>query len=305
MTQYPVCHLNVNENKTAATSTHKGHIISAQLIARKTLRKSLKSMLRKQADRDTEACFVKRIMKSIKRVLIHGSIGCLAGLLILHPMAMFINDIAKYKLVHFIPLQRIFASEHLLMSLYFSILGGVIGIVNAFYTRKRAKLCEEIKTLSITDELTSLYNRRHLMSQLKKEIERARRYSHDLSLLMIDINNFKQYNDTYGHQLGDELLKAVAMLLKNSVRKPDFVVRYGGDEFVIVMPEADKDMAIKLGERLLTEVKTRIFPGAATQTVPGLKISLGTATFPSEAQDMDGLITRADSMLYTMKKRST
>ena len=108
---------------------------------------------------------MKENISLIKRLLIHGSSGCLAGLLILHPVAMIINDISEYKVVHLIPLQRIFAPEHLLMSAYFSILGGIFGIVNAFYTLKRAKLYEEISTLSITDELTSLYNRRYLMNR--------------------------------------------------------------------------------------------------------------------------------------------
>ncbi len=247
---------------------------------------------------------MKKNISLTKRVLIHGFAGCLAGLLILHPMAMFIDDIAEYTVVHFIPVQRIFAPEHLLMSVYFSILGGVIGIVNAFYTQKSAKLYEEIRNLSITDELTSLYNRRYLMSQLKREIERARRYSHDLSLLMIDIDNFKQYNDTYGHRRGDELLKVFAMLLKNSVRKPDFVARYGGDEFVIVMTEADKNNALKLGNRLGADVKTYIFPDTTAQTAGKVNISFGAATFPRESQDVNGLITMADDRLYMMKKAS-
>ncbi len=177
-----------------------------------------------------------------------------------------------------------------------------MGIFNAFYTHKQTNLHEEIKILSITDELTSLYNRRHFISQFKKEIERARRYSHPLSLLMIDLDNFKQYNDTYGHQHGDKVLRTVAMLLKNSVRKPDFVARFGGDEFAIVMPEVDNDKAIKLAERLRKQLEINDFSNVPTQTVEGIKISYGSATFPSEAQNMDWLITKADSRLYTMKR---
>ncbi len=100
------------------------------------------------------------------------------------------------------------------------------------------------------------------------------------------------------------MLRTVAMLLKNSVRTPDFVARYGGDEFVIVMPEADNDKALKLLERLRKEIETLTFPDSTIQAVESVKISYGTATFPSEARDMDGLITKADSRLYTMKSEA-
>ncbi len=235
----------------------------------------------------------------IRRVLIHGFFGCLAGLSILHPISMFINDPLKYDLVYFITFQQIFAPQHLQMAGYFAILGGAIGVIHALYVQNKAKLYAEINFLSITDELTSLYNRRYFISQLTNEIERASRYSHYLSLLMIDLNDFKQYNDTHGHQRGDERLKTVAMRLKNAVRTPDFVARYGGDEFVIVMPEADKDKALKLEKRLHEKVEAYTF----TDKMEVITVSIGTATFPSEAQDMEGLINKADSMLYMVKKR--
>lgn len=175
-----------------------------------------------------------------RRILVHGFIGCLAGIFVLHPLAMFINDVVEYNFARFISLEQMLSSKHLIMAVYYALLGGVSGCFNAFYAQKRADLYEKIETLSITDELTTLYNRRYFFSQLKKEIERARRYSYPLSILMMDLNNFKIYNDTYGHQYSDEVLKLLAVLFENSVRKSDFAVRFGGDEFVIVMPEADK-----------------------------------------------------------------
>ncbi|GBE05668.1 MAG TPA: GGDEF domain-containing protein [Nitrospirae bacterium] len=245
---------------------------------------------------------MKKNISLIKRILIHSSIGCLAGFLFLHPISVFISDIVEYNVVHFVTFQQIFAPKHLLMAGYFAILGLVSGIVNAFYIHKRAGLYKEIELLSITDELTSLYNRRYFINQLSKEIERARRYSHYLSLLIIDLNNFKQVNDTHGHQQGDKLLKEFAVLLKKTVRKPDFVARYGGDEFVIVMPEADNDKALKLLERLHKEVESHSFTNNSVSTGIKLTASIGTATFPSEAQDLDELITKADSILYAAKK---
>ena len=245
-----------------------------------------------------------------KRILIHTFAGCLAGMIVLHPLAMFINDIVEYKLVHFIFLKQMFSSKHLIMTLYYGLLGGILGVFNALYAHKKASLYEKIEMLSITDEMTTLYNRRYLFSQLKNEIERAQRYSYPLSILMMDLNNFKIYNDTYGHQYGDEVLKSVAILFKNSVRKSDFVVRFGGDEFVIVMPEADKDRALNLAERLSKEVENLAFPSVTSAQqrknlrVERLKISIGTATFPADAQHMDGLITKADSQLYVMKNET-
>ncbi len=200
---------------------------------------------------------------------------------------------------------HLIAPEHLFIAGYFAILGGVTGILNALYVEKNARLYEEIRVLSITDELTSLYNRRYFTTQLKKELERANRYNRFLSVFMIDLNNFKQYNDTRGHQSGDEMLREVAMLLKDSARKPDFVARYGGDEFVIVMPEADKNKALKMADRIQAEVEDRNFKDPLTDKEARFTISFGLATFPTDARDMDKLITKADTMLYKMKREIT
>jgi diguanylate cyclase (GGDEF)-like protein len=215
---------------------------------------------------------------------------------------MFIHEIVETNTISFISFSEIFAQKHLIMAGYFTVLGGVIGIFRAVNTHKKDHLFEEIKRLSVTDELTTLHNRRYFLEQLNMEIKRAGRYSHSLSLLMIDLNDFKQYNDTYGHLKGDELLVKLARLLKNSVRSPDFVARYGGDEFVVVMPESGEDEAVQLAERLNTVVDSNSFDNPLGPKIKKVSISLGTSTFPIDAEDVSGLISVADSRLY-MEKR--
>ncbi len=242
-------------------------------------------------------CRMKRKLKLGTRILIHFSVGCLIGMLFLHPSSMLIFSLTGHKISG-----HIFAPEHLLMIVYFALIGGAFGIINAISDHKKALLYQEIELLSITDELTSVFNRRYFTSQLNKELERSRRYDRPLSIFMIDLDNFKQYNDAHGHQSGDEMLREVANLLKKSARKPDFVARYGGDEFVIVMPEADKNKALKMADRLQAEVESANFKDRTTHAQVRFTISFGLATFPDDAQYMDGLITKADTMLYKMKK---
>lgn len=119
---------------------------------------------------------------------------------------------------------------------------------------------------------------------------------------MVDINNFKQFNDTCGHLRGDELLECIAGDLKKSVRSPDFVVRYGGDEFVIVMPESGRVEATRLAERLETGVRVSHMKKAVFETEGKISISTGIATFPDEAQDIGKLIHLADLNLYESKQ---
>jgi diguanylate cyclase (GGDEF)-like protein len=239
----------------------------------------------------------------LKRVLTHGATGCLAGIFILHPVSMVIHDIIEHNIIHFINFKQILNTKHFPMTGYFIVIGMFMGILRAIYTHKQAKLYEKIKLLSITDELTTLFNRRYFMSQFEKEIERAYRYSRCVSLLIIDLNKFKKYNDTYGHQYGDMLLKEVALFLKNSIRKPDFVARYGGDEFVVVMPEADENRALYLAQRLYEMWESYPFTMTSRKTWKKEKVtlSIGTATFPSEAKDIEELFNKADAKLYMAK----
>jgi diguanylate cyclase (GGDEF)-like protein len=236
----------------------------------------------------------------LRRVGIHVFFGSLTGLLLLHPLSMFIHDIVEVKTIRIIPFAELFSYKHFIMAGYFTVLGCIIGIFRGLYIHKRAQLYEELKHLTVTDELTSLYNRRYFENQLRIEIERAERYSHKLTLLLIDLNNFKYFNDTYGHGQGDSILKNVANIFQSSVRKPDFVARYGGDEFVIVMPETDKENAQKLVERLHEEITSYRFEhsNGAQEKV---SVSIGSATFPNDSNEVSALIDKADQRLYRNK----
>ncbi len=234
-----------------------------------------------------------------RKLLIHGLLGALAGYFILHPASMLIHLWSEQQAaVSWDYVMLFFSSQHLGMAVFFTLLGMAFGLSFGLYNLKIVTLYEKLKLLSVTDELTSLHNRRYFFQKLREEIERAWRYSRKISLLLIDIDNFKQYNDIYGHQQGDDVLRTFSNRLKKIVRENDTVARLGGEEFVIIMPEANSDMAFNLAERLrldVTKYPLRDANGKFT-------ISIGVAGFPSDAQDTNKLLRKADSALYQAKR---
>ncbi len=167
---------------------------------------------------------------------------------------------------------------------------------------ERARLFDEINRLAITDALTGLYNRRYLANILEEEVKRSARYSHSLSFIMVDIDHFKFYNDRHGHPMGDEVLRSLAQILRDSVRDVDTVFRYGGEEFSVLAPELDKDDVSFLAERLRKVVKDHHFPFEEEQPEGNLTISIGVASFPADASDGEELIQRSDQALYFAKR---
>ena len=145
--------------------------------------------------------------------------------------------------------------------------------------------------LSILDGLTGVYNHRYLHEVLDRELTRARRYPQSLSLAMIDVDNFKKYNDTHGHMVGDELLKSLTNLLVHSIRNLDMVFRYGGEEFVVMMVETDKKGATLAAERILNLVHLSL----------PTTISVGVSEYPNDAKEKDDLISKADQAMYRAK----
>lgn len=157
------------------------------------------------------------------------------------------------------------------------------------------------KRLANTDGLTGLYNYRSFQERLDQEVERAQRYHRPLSLIMVDIDYFKAYNDTHGHLGGDSVLAAVAQALQQTSRTSDIVARYGGEEFVLVLPETDVIKAEVLGHRLREQIEKRIFPGE--EQLPGktLTISVGVTSYlPPDTKE--ALIQKADMALYQAKR---
>lgn len=146
--------------------------------------------------------------------------------------------------------------------------------------------------LVVLDGLTGLYNRRYFNELMTLEFSKLNRGQDVLSLIMIDIDNFKKYNDTNGHPAGDKLLKDAAQVFSSSVREIDSVCRYGGEEFAILLPQADKDEAALVAERLRAQVNLYL----------GSTISIGIASSPADAQDAQTLIDKADAALYQAKQ---
>ncbi len=164
---------------------------------------------------------------------------------------------------------------------------------------------EELKKLTITDPLTGLLNRRYLHERLKDELARSARHGHNFGLLMVDIDGFKQCNDTLGHPAGDKVLRAVADTLANAVRSIDIVARYGGDEFMIILPETVKSVAIDIAERIRNNVSQKAVQGNGNP-VPGTHIitaSIGIACYPEHAKTVEQLLENVDKALYDAKNR--
>jgi diguanylate cyclase (GGDEF)-like protein len=160
---------------------------------------------------------------------------------------------------------------------------------------------EAVKNLSLTDEMTNLHNYRSFISRLKEEINRAKRNKSDISLVILDIDHFKNYNDTLGHQAGDEALREVGKVLRKTVRDEDIVSRYGGEDFCIIFPGIAKEGITSLCERIRIKIEKHKFYKEKVQPTGMLTISLGGASFPKDANDMHTLIQKADEALYRAK----
>jgi len=164
-----------------------------------------------------------------------------------------------------------------------------------------ARLYGEQARLAVTDGLTGLYNHKHFHETLAAELGRARRYGQPLSLILVDIDFFKAYNDAWGHQAGDALLRSLAGVFKAAARQNDLVARYGGEEFAFVLPQTDKRQATALAKRLCRTVERRRCEGE--EVLPGgrLTVSLGVAAYPEDVSHAADLVGRADQALYRAK----
>lgn len=163
-----------------------------------------------------------------------------------------------------------------------------------------AKLYSKTRELSVRDELTQLYNRRHFQDTLPLEIKRSQRFQKPLSLLMIDIDYFKKFNDRYGHLAGDECLKEFVRVVNARIREVDFFARFGGEEFVLILPSTSKHDGIVVAEKIATLIREHLF-----RTPDGkferLTTSIGLAAYPDDAKYVEELIDAADIALYEAK----
>jgi diguanylate cyclase (GGDEF)-like protein len=168
--------------------------------------------------------------------------------------------------------------------------------------KRRAQEREFYRELSYIDSLTGIHNRRYFDEALLAETEKSLRLGLSLVLIMIDIDNFKIYNDCNGHQKGDDALAKMAQLFKSTCRGYDIVARYGGEEFAIVFPGASKENALELSSRIMKGVRAASFEGERLMPSGSLTISIGVACFPEHATNAEDLIRASDQALYAAKK---
>ncbi len=165
---------------------------------------------------------------------------------------------------------------------------------------ERLRLYEETKRLAVADGLTGLYNHREFQKQLQGEIDRAKRYNREFSLLLLDIDHFKKFNDTFGHLMGDAILRDMAVIIRGQIRSVDFPARYGGEEFAIILPETPGEGAFLVAERTRQRIYEHIFKTKEANRAI-LSASIGISTFPRDADTREELIDTADQAMYFAK----
>lgn len=173
--------------------------------------------------------------------------------------------------------------------------GGLIMLLVLYWNRKLKALNKELARLSVTDTLTGLYNRLKTDAVLESEFQRSLRFGQAFSVILIDIDHFKQVNDTHGHQVGDQVLVTLANVLHTNTRETDILGRWGGEEFIVICPHTEQDGAVKLAENLRTHIQNQYMP-----TVGQMTASFGVATYRAGEQPKD-IVTRADAALYQAK----
>lgn len=225
-------------------------------------------------------------------LLVVGTLAYGLGLLIVHPLdrlTLAANRVAGGDLNVDVPASGGGELSHL------------AGVFNDMVRRLREGRAE-LERLSVTDELTGLANRRLLMGELERELRRSDRHGHPFSILMLDVDRFKTFNDSYGHPAGDGVLRRLATTLRESVRDVDTVARYGGEEFLVILPETPAAEAARVAERIRTSTEQDRFSPDGKGTVVNVTVSIGYAVFPDAAKTPDALIEAADQALYRSKE---
>ncbi len=195
---------------------------------------------------------------------------------------------------------ELFSQERKVMSSHeIELLGALVDF--AAIAIENARFVERIKDLTVIDDVTGLYNSRHLHTLLETEISRSIRYQAPFSLIFLDLDHFKMVNDTHGHLVGSRLLKEVGQLYKYGLRNIDWALRYGGDEFIIILPQTGKKEALLVCQRLRRTLNEAVF-----FEKDGLKVqitaSYGISTYPDDAHDKEEVIKQADQSMYLVKK---
>jgi diguanylate cyclase (GGDEF)-like protein len=166
-----------------------------------------------------------------------------------------------------------------------------------------ARAVEKIQELTITDDCTGLYNARHLYKTLEAEVYRSQRFSYEFSVVFLDLDHFKQVNDIHGHLVGSRLLHEIGYRIKACLRLIDYAFRYGGDEFVVLLPQTNKEQGLVVARRLRESIRSSPFEmdGNVSLTI---RASMGLATFPEDAKSAHEIIRQADEMMYMVKNNN-
>ena len=248
--------------------------------------------------------FIKKSSKLFNILILAGVIAIVGGISMFSTSTLF----ATLSTILF-TIAYLFISYYVMeiYNLWIPIVLPVIAIVLAFTLSMLAKYIMKSRDfeyqykLATIDGLTELYNHRYFQETLKQQIDIARRYNQSVSLIICDIDFFKKFNDTYGHQAGDAVLRQVAQTLKKNSRTTDFVCRYGGEEMSIILPNTGADEALMLANRICTAVSEKPFHLTPVDSAE-VTISLGVSTFPDNAQTPQDLIEWADKGLYYAKE---
>ena len=182
-----------------------------------------------------------------------------------------------------------------------SLLLGIIYLLTSRLIKKVSEANKKIQEMAITDALTGIFNRRHIMERFTEEFERARRVKGQLSCIMADIDNFKSVNDAHGHLFGDKILAKISHIMKNSLRTYDILGRFGGEEFLIVLPDTGPGDAGNLAERIRKNVKENCTAEPALSQCGSVTMSFGLTTMRDSDERVDDIIKRADDGLYKAK----
>ena len=209
--------------------------------------------------------------------------------------------IAGLFIICFVLFRIAFDNESIELIKYLGLLFSVVGLIYTLRTsQNNTKLIDVLKDEAMHDGMTGLLNHKFFEKRLDEEIERSNRYNETMTLLFLDLDNFKRINDTHGHQYGDYVLKITASIIQDNVRNIDIVSRYGGEEFSVVLVNADKKVSLKTAERIRKEIEN--FKFNQKNIKERLTISIGMGEFPSDANNKEDIIKYSDSKMYIAKK---
>ena len=246
------------------------------------------------------------IRKADKRFTVAAGVllAVLTGIIVMKVASAFVASLASLSVYLIYVLSAYYAMKfgNIWIELVYPLILAIVAFISALVVKYfiKSRDFEQQYRLATTDGLTELYNHRYFQEQMKRQIENSKRYETEFSMIILDIDFFKKFNDTFGHQAGDAVLRQVAQTLKRNVRATDIVCRYGGEEMSIILPNTGKDVAHSTAEKICERVSDKKFK-LANDRETSVTISLGVATFPYDGQTASEIIDAADKRLYNAK----